>query len=445
MTSVEIQVPEAFEPLLAPGKRMRGAWGGRAGAKSWFFAALLIQRALSNPKLRAVCIREVQKSIANSVKTLLEDTIQRLGVGSYFRVLQTRIEFGQGGVIEFEGMQNHTAQSIKSLEGFDIAWVEEAQAISAVSLKLLIPTIRKKGSELWFSWNPQRADDPIEDLLRNPKIGPPENSVVVFVSYKDNPWLSDEIKETIEWDLKRDPEMWAHVWWGEFETNSEARVFKNWKVREFEAPPGAIFYYGGDWGFTEDPTCCVRLFIIGRELYIDYEVLQKGCEIDRTPALFDKLGCVKCSRSIPCDGTAEGHGQARKWVMRADSARPETISYMQKHGYPRMRPAKKGPGSVDDGITFLQAYDIIVHPRCTNTIKELQHYKYKVDPKTNNPIPELEDKNNHIIDSLRYATEELRRSEAKVTVSPVNILKPGPITIGEPSRHNSLRSQGWNK
>jgi phage terminase large subunit len=443
LTALRIETPRAFKPLLQPGKRYRGAYGGRGGSKSWFFASLLIERCLENPHLRAICIREVQESIRDSVKKLVEDTINRFGVSSYFRVMDKRIEFGVDGSITFLGMQNHTAEAIKSLEGVDVAWVEEAQSLSFKSLELLRPTIRKEGSEIWFSWNPRNPTDPVDVLLRSKT--PPARSVVVYVSYKDNPWFNDVLREEMEGDLARDPERFSHIWLGDYEKHSEARVFKNWQVREFTLPPGTIFYYGGDWGFTEDPSCCVRCAISGRELLIDYEVMAKGCEIDRTPGLFDKLSCVNCSRSIPCDGKSQGHGEARKWVMRTDSARPETISYMRKHGYPRMLPARKGPGSIEEGITFLQSYDIIVHPRCVETIKELQSYVYKTDPDSGDIIPELEDKNNHIIDSLRYATEELRRSEAKVTVSPVSILKPGPITIGEPSRHNSLRSQGWNK
>jgi phage terminase large subunit len=443
LTALRIETPRAFKPLLQPGKRYRGAYGGRGGSKSWFFASLLIERCLENPHLRAICIREVQESIRDSVKKLVEDTINRFGVSSYFRVMDKRIEFGVDGSITFLGMQNHTAEAIKSLEGVDVAWVEEAQSLSFKSLELLRPTIRKEGSEIWFSWNPRNPTDPVDVLLRSKDL--PDDVVTVYVSYKDNPWFNEVLRKEMEWDLSRDPERFAHIWLGEYEKHSEARVLKNWQVSKFEAPPKAVFYYGGDWGFTEDPTCAVRLFFIGRSLYIDYEVMEKGCEIDRTPELFDKLGCVKCSEGIPCDGKSYGHGEARRWVMRTDSARPETISYMRKHGYPRMLPARKGPGSIEEGITFLQSYDIIVHPRCVETIKELQFYKYKTDPKSGDVIPELEDKNNHIIDSLRYATEELRRSEAKVTVSPVSILKPGPITIGEPSRHNSLRSQGWNR
>jgi phage terminase large subunit len=152
-------LPPAFEALLEP-SRYKAAFGGRGSGKSHAFAELLVRRCIEAAPLRAVCIREMQRSLDQSVKRLIEDKIQALGLGRHFRVQADRILTPGGGRIIFQGMQNHTAESIKSLEGYDIAWVEEAQALSIRSLDLLRPTIRKPGSELWFSWNPTRADDP---------------------------------------------------------------------------------------------------------------------------------------------------------------------------------------------------------------------------------------------------------------------------------------------
>ncbi len=147
-----------FRPLLQR-SRYKGAYGGRGSGKSHVFAELLVRRCFEGP-VRAVCIREVQRSLDQSVKRLIEDKIQALGLGAAFTVQAERI-LGPSGAgdsrIIFQGMQNHTAESIKSLEGYDIAWVEEAQALSKRSLDLLRPTLRKPGSELWFSWNPTRA------------------------------------------------------------------------------------------------------------------------------------------------------------------------------------------------------------------------------------------------------------------------------------------------
>jgi phage terminase large subunit len=258
---------------------------------------------------------------------------------------------------------------------------------------MLRPTIRKQGSELWFSWNPRFNDDPIDVLLRNDN--PPPGAVVVKVNYQDNPWFPDVLQEEMEYDLNRDKDKYEHVWLGEYEKNSEARVFKNWTVEEFDAPAGTIFRLGADWGFSVDPTVLVRCFIEGRNLYVDYEASMVGCEIDQTPDLFDR---------VP---------DSRKWFISADSARPETISYMRKHGFPKINGAKKGAGSIEDGIEFLKSFDIVVHPRCKMVIEELTKYSFKVDALTNEVLPLLADKWNHTIDSLRYACEAARKAIKK--------------------------------
>ncbi len=197
----------------------------------------------------------------------------------------------------------------------------------------------------------------------------------------------------MEWDRARDPEKYAHIWLGEYERKSEARVFKNWRIEEHEAPEGAVFYFGGDWGFSVDPSVLVRCYVNGRTLYIDFEAYRVGVEIDHLPALFDQ---------VP---------GARAWPIRADSARPETISYLQRHGFPKLIAATKGKDSVKEGVIFLQNYDVVIHPRCIHTIDEFTMYSYKVDKLTGMITPILEDKKNHVIDSVRYAIEELRAAE----------------------------------
>lgn len=391
MSILQIPTPRKFVPLLGPA-RYKGAHGGRGSGKSHFFAELLVERAILHPGLRAACVREVQKSLKNSVKLLVEDKIRKLGVQDQFEILEAEIRTPGGGLIMFQGMQNHTADSIKSLEGFDVAWVEEAQSLSQRSLDLLRPTIRKPGSELWFSWNPAKPTDPVDVLLRGES--PPLDSVVIEVNWNDNPFLPAELLADLEDDRRRDPDKFLHVWQGAYSLNSEARVFRNWKIEEFDAPKDAIHRFGADWGFAVDPTVLVRCHVEGRKLYVDHEVSQVGCEIDKTPALFD---------TIP---------GSRKFLIRADSARPETVSYMKRQGF-RIVEAIKGPGSIEDGIEFLRSFDIIVHPRCKKVAEELTLYAYKIDPHTEEVLPVLGDKNNHTIDALRYALEELRRSGYK--------------------------------
>ena len=369
--------------------RYKGCHGGRGSGKSHFFAELLIETCILR-KTSAVCIRETQKSIKESVKRLLEQKIEDMGVGSLFEVMDTMIRCKNGGQIIFQGMQNHTAESIKSLEGYDIAWVEEAQSLSQRSLDLLRPTIRKENSEIWFSWNPRLPTDPVDALLRGDEI--PPGAVVIEANYMDNPFFPEVLREEMNYDKGRDRDKYEHVWLGAYEKSSEARVFKNWKVKEFEAPEGTVFRFGADWGYAKDPSVLVRCYIDGRTMYIDYEAYMVGCEIDQLPDLFDR---------VP---------RARDFFITADSARPETISYMRKHGFPKINSAAKGKNSIVEGVEFLKSFDIVVHPRCENTIQELKDYSYKVDPLTDEILSVLEDKHNHVIDSLRYGCEAARRA-----------------------------------
>jgi len=376
------------------------------------FAELLVATCLRRPT-RAVGVREVQKSLDQSVKLLIEDKIRAMGVESSFRILNTHIETPGGGRIIFQGMQNHTAESIKSLEGYNIAWCEEAQSISQRSLDLLRPTIRAEGSEMWFSWNPNKPSDPVDVLLRGDQ--PPQNAIVIEANYMDNPWFPPELRDDMEDDRRRDPEKYAHVWGGAYSLNSEARVFKNWRVEEFETPTDAVHRFGADWGFASDPTTLVRCHVDGRNLYVDREAWKVGCEIDETPYLF--AGDTKPEFWPKDEEWRNRHRHvgiegATKWLIRADSARPETVSYMKRRGF-RIIGALKGTGSLEDGVEFLRSFDIIVHPRCTRVESELTLYAYKTDPQTSEILPALEDKNNHMIDALRYALEELRRSGHK--------------------------------
>lgn len=392
---LKLKTPRVFVPLLKPA-RYKGAHGGRGSGKSHFFGELWLEENITD-KYDFVCLRETLKSLEFSVKKLLEEKISAYNAGAYFEVQDRRILSKRGGVTIFEGMQNHTADSIKSLEGFDRAWFAEAQRASEKSLTLLRPTIRKPGSQLWFDWNPENETDPIDLLLRGEQL--PKDAVVVQANYMDNPRFPDELREEMEFDKRRDPDKYAWVWLGQYKQNSEARVFKNWKVEEFEAPLGAVFRLGADWGFASDPSVLVRCHIDGNRLYVDYEAYMVGCEIVNLPELF---------MGVP---------DAEKWPITADSARPETISHMQKHGFPKIRPAIKGPKSLEEGVEFLKSFDIIVHPRCKHLIDELTLYKYKEDPLTGAILPILEDKDNHVIDALRYACEGARRAVTRKPLS----------------------------
>jgi phage terminase large subunit len=401
----EIRLPAAFSEIAEPA-RYKAYYGGRGSGKSHSVATALVIMGASRP-LRVGCFREVQNSIRDSVKKLLDNKIRLCGLGNFYRSTDTEIRGRNGTSFIFAGLRTNP-DSMKSMEALNIAWVEEAARASQRSLDLLIPTIREPGSELWFTWNPHLPTDPVDAMFRG-KNGPPPRSIVRRVNYDDNPWFPPELEAERLWDLRRDPDKHAHIWMGEYLRNSEARVFRNWRVEEFETPKddpakgttAPRFFFGADWGFSVDPTVLVRCWIDGRTLYVDREVYKVGCEIDQTPALFDALD-------------PEAPEMARAWPIRADSARPETISYMRRNGYTQITAATKGPGSIEDGIQFLKSYDIVVHPRCRHTIDELTSFSYKTDPLTNEVLPVLLDRKNHVIDALRYAVELVRRSNFAV-------------------------------
>lgn len=396
-----IQLPEAFAPLFEPA-RYKAYWGGRGGGKSHSVAAALLIIGTQRP-IRVGCFREIQKSIKDSVKKVLDDKIAEMGLHGFYRSLETEIRGANGTWFGFAGLRGN-AHGIRSFEGLTHAWVEEASTVSQASWDTLEPTVRAPGSEIWATWNPRNASDPVDQMFRG-EAGPPPRSIVRRVNYTDNPWFPPDLDELRQHHLRRDPDKHAHIWLGEYLRNSEARVFRNWRVEAFDTPvddaekktTAPRFYFGADWGFSIDPTVLVRAWTKDRTLFVDHEAYAVGCEIDRTPALFDSL--------VPGEP-----GMARKWPIRADSARPETISYMQRHGYPRITAATKGPGSIEDGIEFLKSFDIVVHPRCRHTIDELTMYSFKTDPLTNEVLPVLEDKKNHVIDALRYSVELLRRN-----------------------------------
>lgn len=214
---LNLNVARVFVPLLKP-SRYKGAWGGRGSGKSHFFAEKLIEDCIKFPGMRAVCIREVQKTLKESSKRLIEDKLQAFGLGEEhgFKVLNEHIMTPGGGIITFQGMQDHNAESIKSLEGFSRAWIEEAQTLSARSLALLRPTIRAEGSELWFSWNPRRKTDPVDMMLRGDEL--PTGAVVVKANWSDNPMLPDVLNQERLDCLKQNPEQYDHIWEGGYAT-----------------------------------------------------------------------------------------------------------------------------------------------------------------------------------------------------------------------------------
>ena len=340
--------------------------------------------------LRILCARETQLSIADSVHKLLGEQVEILGLAGCYEVQKSRIIGRNGTEFLFKGVK-HSPQEIKSTEGIDICWVEEAQAVSENSWNILIPTIRKEGSEIWITFNPGEEADPTYQRF---VLKPPPNAVVRKVNWHHNPWLPKVLQDEMEYLRRVDYDAYLHIWEGEPRAISDAVVFKGkFTVEPFDTPADARFYFGADWGFSQDPTTLIRAFVKDRALYIDQEAYAIGCDIDKTPALFD---------AVP---------ESRKWQIYADSARPETISYMKRAGF-KIAACEKWSGSVEDGIAFLRSFEkIVIHERCKHTAEEFRLYKYKVDVQSGEVLPVIVDKHNHCTDSVRYALGKLIRQK----------------------------------
>jgi len=383
--TAEVSFPTKFAGLFSP-RRYKVFYGGRGSSKSWSVAGALALLAHTS-KHRIGCFRELQNTISDSVHRLLRDRIEAMDLLPWFDISQAAIRSRvTGSEFLFKGLR-HNATEIKSTEGITIAWIEEAQLVGKDSLEILIPTIRVQGSELWFTFNPIEETDPI---YRRFVVNPPPDALVVKVGWEDNPWFPETLNRERLYMLHADPDAYEHVWNGACRTISESVIFKSrYVIESFEAPRGARFYFGADFGFANDPTVLIRCYTTGtqanEELWVDYEAVGYGVEIDDTPALFDK---------IP---------EARKWPIKADCARPETISYLRRQGF-NITPADKWRGSVEDGIAHLKGFKKIhIHERCRNLQQEARLYSYKVDRVTKEVLPVVISKHDHSWDALRYS------------------------------------------
>ena len=377
---------DPFADLYEP-HRYKVFYGGRGSGKSWAVARALI--AISDfCKVRVLCCREIQNSIRDSSYQVLKDMAERMGLADRFWFKEAEIEhLATGSKFIFSGLLRNE-NSIRSKEGIDICWVEEASSVSQKSWDVLTPTIRKPGSELWLTFNPLTVDDPTNVFLENP----PPNALVRKVNYADNPFFPEVLREQMEWDKKNDFEKFLHVWEGYPLTVSEAQIFRG--RYSVEPIPDDLWkkadrlFFGADFGFARDPSTLVRCFILDNRLYIDYEAYGVGVEIDELPQLY---------RSVP---------GSTQWPIKADAARPETISYLKNRAGFQISAAKKWQGSVEDGIAYLKGFDkIIIDPRCKHAADEFRLYSYKVDKTTGEILPVVTDANNHVIDALRYSLD----------------------------------------
>lgn len=381
---MEIDFPEKFQSLFTP-SRYKNFYGGRGSGKSMSFARALVLKTYERP-LRILCCREVQNTIRDSVHKLISDQIEALGLSPWFDITQASIRGVNGSEFIFKGLR-FDPQGIKSTEGVDIVWVEEAQSVTENSWSILTPTIRKENSEIWLTWNPLDEQSPTyQRFIENP----PPDCISVEVNYVDNPYFPDVLRQEMEWLKAKDYGAYEHVWLGKPLTITEAVIFKNhYTVENFPDDlhkKADRLFFGADFGFANDPSTLVRCFILDRSLYVDYEAYGVGVEINELPEFYE---------AVP---------ESRKWQIWGDSARPETVSYLKKQAGYRIDSADKWQGSVEDGIAYLKSFDqIVIHPRCRHMQEEARLYRYKTDKTTNEILPVIEDANNHMWDALRYA------------------------------------------
>lgn len=377
---VPVQMASAFRGLFDP-YRYKILFGGRGGAKSWAVGQALAMLGAKSP-LRILCAREFQTSIKDSVIALLKSQIQRLGLKSKYKFGTTYIEGKNGTEFLFKGLRINPDE-IKSLEGVDICWVEEAQRVSEDSWTYLIPTIRKEGSEIWATLNPVDEDDATYSRFI---LNTPPDTLLINVNWCDNPWFPDTLNKERLYCFEVDRDAYEWIWEGKPRKISNAIIFKGkFVVERFETPKDTRLRQGADWGFGPDPTVLTRWWEKDDDLYVDYESYHH--ELDLNDIAETWLA------DIPrCD-------KVKTWADH-DLA---TIKHVRGYGF-RIVKAKKGAGSIEEGVRHMRSYrQIHVHERCTHTEQEFRLYSYKVHPITGEPTREIKDANNHCMDTGRYA------------------------------------------
>ncbi|HGM9735271.1 TPA: PBSX family phage terminase large subunit [Proteus mirabilis] len=393
--TVDLPIPAKLVPVFAKeGVRYRGAFGGRGSAKTRTFAMMSAVKAYQAAEQGIsgviLCGREFMNSLEESSMEEVKQAIRSIPwLNDYFDIGEKYIRTKCKRVnYVFCGLR-HNLDSIKSKARILLAWVDEAESVSDLAWKKLRPTVRESGSEIWVTWNPEKDGSATDKRFRKT---PPKNSIIVEMNYNDNPWFPDVLEEERLDDLNSlEYSDYAWIWEGAYLENSDKQVLANkYVVKSF---PDDLWQkadrllFGADFGFAKDPNTLLRQFILNDCLYIEYEAYGIGVELDHMPAFYDK---------IP---------ESRKWPIKADSARPETISYLKRQGF-NISAAKKWQGSVEDGITHLRGFkQIIIHPRCKETAKEARLYSYKTDRITGEVLPVIEDKNNHCWDAVRYGLD----------------------------------------
>lgn len=408
MTTARIELPPKLVYLFSRPSRYKAVWGGRGSGKTRGFALMTAVKAyiLAEEKKSGVilCAREYMNSLEESSMEEIKQAIRSVPwLDSYFEIGEKYIRTKNRRIsYVFTGLR-HNLDSIKSKARILLAWVDEAESVSEIAWQKLLPTVREDGSEVYVSWNPELENSPTDTRFRK---SPPEEWMGVEMNYTDNPWFPSVLDMERRSDYDRlDPQTYAWIWEGAYRENSDAQVFSGkYRISEFE--PSSTWhgpYDGLDFGFAQDPTAAVRCWIdeTRERLYIEHEAGKVGLELDDTASfILDKI---------------PGFGSR---TIRADSARPESISYLSRHGLPYVEGVSKWSGSVEDGISHMRSYkEIVIHARCKETIKEFRMYSYKVDRLSGDILTTLVDKWNHYIDAIRYALNPMIQGKGKLKIN----------------------------
>ena len=395
MTTAQIQLPKKLiSVFVAENVRYRGAYGGRGSAKTRSFALMTAikayQLAEAGVSGAILCAREFMNSLADSSMEEIKQAIQSVDwLNDYFDIGQHYIRTRNGLISYIFCGLRHNLDSIKSKARILLCWVDEAEKVSEMAWRKLTPTVRETNSEIWVTWNPEVNGSPTDLRFRK---STPDNAVVVELNYQDNPFFPDVLEQERLNDLARlDYASYAWIWEGAYLENSDKQVLHDkYIIQEFDDDlykKADRLLFGADFGYANDPNTLIRSFILNNCLYIEYEAYGVHVELNEIPSFYD---------SVP---------ESRKWAIKGDSSRPETISYIKREGF-KISAAKKWQGSVEDGISHLRGFKkIIIHPRCKHTAEEARLYSYKTDRVTEEVLPIIEDKNNHCWDAIRYGLD----------------------------------------
>lgn len=402
MSKVQIELPPKLIPVFsAQNVRYRSSWGGRGSGKTRTFALMTAikgymyaEAGVSGLILGA---REFMNTLSESSMEEIKQAIRSVpflknyyDMGeNYIRTKNRRVSYGFAGL-------RHNLDSIKSKARILLCWVDEAETVSEIAWRKLLPTVREDGSEVWVTWNPERRDSATSKRFRHEQIFDELTGELIGVgvemNYSDNPWFPEVLEiERRKDQATQDDATYRWIWEGDYLELSEAQIFRNkYKVEAFADDlwkSADRLFFGADFGFANDPSTLIRSFILDNTLHIEYEAFGVGVELDEMAQFYD---------SVPL---------SRDWPIKGDCSRPETISFLRRQGF-NIDAAEKWQGSVEDGIAHIKGFEkVIIHPRCKHTLEEFRNYSYKKDRLTDEVLPIIIDKWNHGIDALRYSLD----------------------------------------